>query len=72
MTRDDDGPDLTKLITPFGLKMIVDSADKYQKAYKSYAFGLVQKIKSKWLLLLVLGIVAVVVLLYLTGAISFR
>jgi len=65
----DEDLDLTEILTPFDLQMIVDSADKYQKAYKSYAFGLIQKIKAKWLILALVGIVAVIVLLFLTGSI---
>jgi len=69
---DDDRPDeertdLTDKISPFVLKMIVDASSKYRKAYKSYAFGLKQKLMSNWVILLLLGIVGVFMLLYLTG-----
>jgi hypothetical protein len=47
--------------------MIVDSSSKYRKAYKSYAFGLKQKLMSNWVLLLILGIVGFVLFLYFTG-----
>ena len=58
---------LVDKISPFILKMIVDASSKYRKAYKSYAFGLKQKLMSNWVLLLILGIVGVVMLLYFTG-----
>jgi len=58
---------LENRLTPFGLKMITDSSDKYRKAYKSYAFGLLKKISSKWILI-VIGIGgAVIAILYFTG-----
>ena len=38
-----------------------------EKAYKSYAFGLIQKIKAKWLILAFGVIIAVFVLLFLSG-----
>lgn len=58
---------LVDKISPFILKMIVDSSSKYRKAYKSYAFGLKQKLMSNWVLLLILGIVGLVMFLYFTG-----
>ena len=61
---------LENRLTPFGLKMITDSSDKYRKAYKSYAFGLLKKLGGKWKYIAVGGIVGVFVLLYLTGIIG--
>ena len=58
---------LVDKISPFILKMIVDSSSKYRKAYKSYAFGLKQKLMSNWVLLLILGVIGIVMLLYFTG-----
>ena len=62
-----DRKNLSDKVTPFILKMIVDASSKYRKAYKSYAFGLKQKIMSKWMWLLMLGITGIVLLLYFTG-----
>jgi len=58
-------------LSPHGFKMIVDSSPKYKKAFKSYAFGLIHKIKAKWVWVMVGGIVVLVIILYITGAIKF-
>ena len=58
---------LENRLTPFGLKMITDSSDKYRKAYKSYAFGLLKKISIKWVLIVVGVIGAIIAILYFTG-----
>lgn len=57
-------------LSPHGLKMIVDSSPKYKRAFKSYAFGLLHKIASKWVYVLVIGIAALIGILYFTGAIN--
>lgn len=67
MTKQDDYPDLTEMVSPFVLKMIVDGSAKYRKAYKSYAFGLKQKIMGKWVYIVVGLVAAVVIIMYLTG-----
>lgn len=54
-------------VTPLSLKTICDASEKYRNAYKSYKFGVVQGIKSKWVVIMIVGIVAAVVLLYITG-----
>ena len=59
--------EITEWVSPFVLKMLVESSNKYKKAYKSYAFGLVGQIQAKWLYFLILGVVGVVMLLYFTG-----
>jgi len=56
-----------KNVTPRALKTICDASDKYRKAYKSYSFGLVQGIKSRWVIILVGAIVAIVFFLYFSG-----
>jgi hypothetical protein len=61
---------LVTKVTPFILKMIVDSSNKYRRAYKSYAFGIKQAIMSRWVVVLLLGIVGLVMLLYFTGYIQ--
>jgi len=58
-------------LSPHGYKMIVDSSPKYKKAFKSYAFGLIHKIKAKWVWIMVGGIVVFVIILYITGTIKF-
>lgn len=60
-------PDLTEMVSPFILKMVVDSSVKYRSAYKSYAFGLKQKIMGKWVYIMIAVVAGIVVLLYLTG-----
>lgn len=64
-------PILTSWLSPYGLKMIVDSSPKYKKAYKSYAFGLLKKLGGKWMYLLIAGVVIIVLILYFTGYLSF-
>jgi len=59
-------------VTPQSLKTICDASEKYRKAYKSYKFGIVQGIKSKWVLIAVVGAIAVVLILYFTGSIQVR
>ena len=59
-------------LTPHGLKMIVDSSPKYKKAYGSFAFGVIRKIASKWVYIVVIAVVAILVILYFTGAIGGR
>jgi len=54
-------------VSPFVLKMITDSSIKYQKAYRSYAFGLKQKLMGKWMWVLIGVIALVVVFMFLTG-----
>jgi hypothetical protein len=58
---------LENRMTPFALKMIVDSSSKYRRAYKSYAFGLIHKIGSKWLIITIAAVAGIIVLLMLTG-----
>jgi hypothetical protein len=53
--------------TPFGLKMIVDGSDKWRKAYKSYAFGVIKQLKAKWIWIAVAVVGGVIALLYFTG-----
>lgn len=55
-------------LTPHGLKMIVDSSPKYKKAFRSYAFGVIKKIASKWVYLVIIAVVVLLVILYFTGA----
>lgn len=55
-------------LSPHGLKMIVDSSPKYRKAFKSYAFGVIKKIASKWVYIAIIGVVVVLVVLYFAGA----
>ena len=59
-------------LTPHGLKMIVDSSPKYKKAYGSFALGVIRKIASKWVYIVVIAVVAILVILYFTGAIGGR
>ena len=54
-------------LSPFGLKMIVESSNKYRKAFKSYAFGIAHMVQSKWVYILVGVIILVVLLMYFTG-----
>jgi len=56
-------------VTPASLKTICDASDKYRKAYKSYKFGIIQGIKSSWMIILIGGIVFTVVMLYFAGII---
>jgi hypothetical protein len=65
-----DKKSIENILTPFGLKMIVESSNKYRKAFKSYAFGLAHVVQSKWVYLLVLGVMGVVLLMYFTGYIQ--
>lgn len=58
---------IDKILSPFGLKMITQGSEKYGKAYKSYAFGLIHKIAAKWVYVVIGIVVAIVVILYLTG-----
>lgn len=58
---------IDKILSPFGLKMITQGSEKYGKAYKSYAFGLIHKIAAKWLYVVIIGVVVFVVVLYFTG-----
>ena len=62
---------IDKILSPFGLKMIVLGSEKYGNAYKSYAFGLLHKVAAKWLYVLIAGVVVLVLVLYFTGTISF-
>jgi hypothetical protein len=64
--------DIEKILSPFGLKMTVLDADKYRKAYGSYSYGTFKKLKGKWLWVLIGGVIALVLILYFTGVISFR
>ena len=57
----------TDLLSPTTYKIYMAGANLYKKAHGSFKFGVVQKLSSKWLWLVIGGIVAVVVLLYLTG-----
>jgi len=63
-------PLLVEWVSPLVLKMITENS-KYKKAYKSYAFGLIHKIASKWLYLVIVAVVAIVLVLYFTGTINF-
>ena len=74
MVQDPNYPgDLTKkvvsrveLVTP---KMLKDRIENrfYQAQYGSYKFGAMKKLGSKWLLLVIGGVVAFVFILYFTG-----
>lgn len=59
-------------VTPASLKTICDASEKYRKAYKSYKFGIVQGIKSSWLIIVVGAIAGIVLLLYFAGFIQVR
>jgi hypothetical protein len=59
-------------VTPESLKTICLASDKYRKAYKSYKFGIIQGVKSSWLLIAVGAVVGLVLLLYFTGYIQVR
>lgn len=54
-------------VSPFVLKMIADASIKYRNAHKSYPFGAIRRIKSKWIFLFIGGIICIVVFLFLTG-----
>ena len=43
----------------------------YQKSHGSFKFGFVQKVAAKWLWLVIGGVIALVLLLYFSGAVSF-
>jgi hypothetical protein len=70
-TKNEPEVNIEEWLSPHGLKMIVDSSPKYKKAYGSFAFGLIHKIKAKWMYVLIAGIVIFVIILYLTGAVNF-
>ena len=55
------------MVSPFVVKMIVDSSDKYKKAYKSYAFGLIKKLAAKWIYIVIGIVAAIVIILFVTG-----
>ena len=65
--KEDAGPDLMVRLTPFVMKTITDSTVKYRKVKHSFSFGLKLKLGGKWIYILAIGIVAIVVILYLTG-----
>lgn len=54
-------------VSPFVLRQVTDASSKYRNAYKSYAFGPFQKMKMKWIWILVAAIVGILLLLYFTG-----
>lgn len=58
-------------LTPFNYKLLMDAAEKYRKAYKSYKFGMLKAIGSRWVWFLVIGVVVLIVMLYLSGALTF-
>jgi hypothetical protein len=57
-------------VTPATLKTICDASEKYRRAYKSYKFGIVQGIKSKWVVIAVMAVIGFVLFLYITGNIE--
>lgn len=57
-------------VSPFVLKQVTDASTKYRKAFKSYAFGVVKTIASRWVLIVIGVVVAVVLMLFLTGTIQ--
>ena len=65
--KEDASPVLTEMLSPFVMKMITDSTVKYKKVKHSFSFGLKLKLGGKWIYILAIGIVAIVVILYLTG-----
>jgi hypothetical protein len=56
-------------ITPLTLKTITDTS-KYKNAYKSYSFGIVKLLTSKWYLIPVILVAVVAVILVLTGTVK--
>lgn len=58
---------LTNRVSPFTLRIIADSSEKYRKAYKSYAFGITAKLAGKWVWFAVAAIVIVIVLMFASG-----
>ena len=61
-----DEGNITNRVSPLILKMLATNY-KYNRAYKSYAFGLVGKLSGKWIYLIIGGIAAFVAVLYFTG-----
>ena len=71
MTRDEEAEDgLSRLLSPYVLKLITDNT-KYRSNYKSYAFGLVGRLRGKWIWIVFVVIIVAVILLYLSGNLNF-
>jgi len=60
----------TNGLSPLAYKIFMAGENLYKKAHGSFKFGLVQKVAAKWLWLLIGGAIALVVILYFTGAIT--
>ena len=61
-----DEGNITNRVSPLILKMLATNY-KYNRAYKSYAFGIVGKLSGKMIWIVVGAIAAVVIILYVTG-----
>ncbi len=59
--------DLTDMVSPFVLNMIIQVSEQYAKAYKSYAFGLRAQLASKWIWILMAVIMGIIIVLFFTG-----
>lgn len=65
-------PGLLESVTPRMLQNRIENGPKfYQAQYKSYRFGIVQTIRSRWLLVVIGMVVGFVVLLYFAGVLDF-
>lgn len=60
----------TDEMSPQMYKLYMAGERLYNKAHGSFKFGVIAKVKGKWLWLLIGGVVAFVVILFLTGTLS--
>ena len=58
-------------LSPLAYQIYMAGERLYQKSHGSFKFGFIQKVAGKWLWLLIGGAVALVLVLYFTGTISF-
>ena len=63
---EDDYPPLNETISPRVLKAITDSP-QFRKAYKSFKFGNLTPITSKWYIWVIVAVGAVFAILIVTG-----
>ncbi len=55
------------LITPHTYKSLRLKMPKYRKAKGSFGWGVIQGIRQRWVLFLIIGVVALILILYMTG-----
>ena len=64
------GPDALnmELFTPKVIKNLGQKAEKYRKAHRSFRFGIVKGLSSKYVVLLIIGVIGgAILLLFVTG-----